>query len=616
MENRLDTANNQPTAPAEPKGWGDKWRALGRKITNNVDLINLYARGKDGYKIFEIFGPIIGQLFSWGVKGTKPENDESVLKIKAVMDKHADSRDAAAAKRLNLIDKLKSDQNLSNEDATPNSIYDNNDVRNALEAKDRYESMRNEQKKLHDAQVKALGTTYDYKNLKIGLVADLLNFALQWGISKFSTSSERDTVVRTYENLAREELGITNRAIKFDDLKRMKNPIVREAVDYYSKKSWYRSLPDFAGLVRLVPLAIFAAIPKLKDAKGFLSKALWTVAKKVDGVKLLLGAKTGYFAWYFTHRQTGSFYQAEELWNKTEGQINPENREVNQNTQAGNFVTQLEISTFYEEFRKENLNLKLAQYTPQDPLSSRIFDQAARYLNHHYVPDLYKISEPKKQDDLRDKNMTHAMLIELMGSGGLKVQDAMGSALRMEVMAYNGRYGEREAIDRYREVSKIIDKIERPDRANHVTQDELVEATYHYLKQIDKVGREYLGDFWPPKYIDNELKRGYITAVFKDREVSDEQITKMASALFMREQVKDRIPFSQEERFTEVFDRKQATKIEATEQPEPKSSAPKDLRVSHKKDNFIDALTKKGAKEILHPTTENIEKASSLRKGA
>jgi len=80
-----------------------------------------------------------------------------------------------------------------------------------------------------------------------------------------------------------------------------------------------------------------------------------------------------------------------------------------------------------------------------------------------------------------------------------------------------------------------LKKVPRPSRAKHETQEQTIEEVRSYLATIDSIGREYLGSFWPPKYINEELKEGFIKAIFQDMEISEEKQAYMASALFMRE---------------------------------------------------------------------------------
>ncbi len=541
MENQVATPiRRNAVATPEPeneKGITGGLRSIGRRLANNVRLIDLYARGKDGYKIFEMMGPILGSILPSRLRGSNPRDNEELKNLYSSYNKHRSETVNYTNAYHDLIrDKMNLSADKKVDFAISKEIEQMDDVKSAKAQSEYSRSQRETFEEKYKAQEILLRPEYEYKTLKNNLIGDTLNFALQWGISKFSSMSEKDMVVRTYGTLARQELGIHNREIKFSDLKKVSNPIVREAVDYYSKKSLYRFLPDFTGLVRWVPLVAFAVSPKLKSENSLLSKALWTVAEKIDGIKLLLGSKTAYFAWYFTNRQTGSFYQVENLWNKTEGIANNSNRLVNQNTLTGDFVTRLEVARLYEEFRKENPDMKMEQFTPDDPLTNVVFEQMARYLNHSYMPKLFAVSEPKKQDDLPSKNFSHAMMVEIMGTGGIRVEDAIGSALRLEVMAFHGRAGIEAGINKYREVSKILDKSPHPTREQFATQEEAIEATHQYLRRIDEIGREYLGELWPPKYINEELKEGFIKTIFQNADLGQDKIDYISSALFMREQ--------------------------------------------------------------------------------
>ena len=629
MENRVNSKHSVKNAVQEPQGFWDRMREKGRRLANNVRLIDLYGRGKDGYKLFEMLGPIVGNLLPSKYRGANVDSDPAIKEAKA--------RTKAYEAEFNRLDKeyhaeVRKSLGLAKDAKIPEGVIPDSSTK--LESlglrKGEQAGLHSRSKTAQDKLKKDLEPQYKIKDLRGGVIADSLNFVLQLGISLFSTNVEREKVLRTYRNLASDELGISSESVKFNDLKKVKNPIVREAVDYYSKKSWRRMVPDFAGLIRVIPLIAFAAFPKLKTKDESLGKwgkkvgnLLWTIAEKIDGIKLLLGAKTAYFAWYFTNRQTGSFYQAESLWDKTEGISTDSNRQVNQNVLTGDFVNQLEIARLYEEFRKEQPEMKLEPYTPNDPLTNRIFEQTARYLNHTYMAPLFKISEQGKQQDLPKKHLTHAMLVELVGSGGLQVQDAMGSALRLEVLAYHGRKSPKQGIEKFREVSKILKQLPHPRRTDHKTQEELVEAVHDYLEQVDTIGREYLGDFWPPIYIDRQLKEGFIKAMFEGMEVSDEQRLYMASALFMRDHAQERTfrlkendPASAfldtpEENLEEALREQQYRKQRDVREQGDQSSP---LNVAAKKENFADGLTRKTPADILQkPSGEELDSGQAIR---
>lgn len=301
-----------------------------------------------------------------------------------------------------------------------------------------------------------------------------------------------------------------------------------------------RLLPDFTGLIRWVPKLYFMNKRRMHGKDGWslpenknkADNLMWNAAEYLDGIRMLLGFKTIFFSWYFLERQTGSFYEAENLWRKTEGVNSLPNRGLNQNVLPGEFVTRQEIATLYQRFRDENPQFGLANYTPDDPLASRNFEQVARYLNHKYSPKLFAITEGDKQKDLPGKVLTHAMLIELVGSKGLRVEDALGSAIRLEVMAYYGGLGgAKEGIRQYRKVSKILEKILHPQPEDYTTLNERVEAVREYFTKLEGVAKEFLGDAWPPHHIVHEVKPGFIKAFFGDAPLSREQLRYMDEAL-------------------------------------------------------------------------------------
>ena len=180
-------------------------------------------------------------------------------------------------------------------------------------------------------------------------------------MSWFSARSEKDALARVYGDLVKRELGL-NRPATFKDLRHSNNPIIRNAADYYRRKARYRYLPDFLGLVRWIPFAL-KKTPLYRFTK-------WL--ENTDGITLQLGAKTGFFTWYFIRRQTGSYYEAERIWNKTVGVKDLPNRAVNRSIQPGDFVNTQDIVALYESVAKE---LELQRFTPDDPLTSRLFDQ-------------------------------------------------------------------------------------------------------------------------------------------------------------------------------------------------------------------------------------------------
>lgn len=620
-------------------------RDLSRRVSNNVRLIDLYARGKDFYKLNAMIGPLAGFLvrdLNWAIFGRRTKEETDSISFSKVSDELLEKAHKKTIQMDRLVEKER-----GLEKNTFHSLNPNNE--DHLTSKDRKNA---EIQKLSDEiqglEKKSGFSLYEYyrakreglpkvkyRNLNQALVGDTLNFALQSGISLYSSSTERDMVLRTYKDIAKAELGINDRDIKFRDLKRVKNPIVKEAVDYYTKKSIRRALPDFVGLIRWIPKILFHFNKDLRgmggvDGDSKLTKTLWFVAEKIDGIAALLGSKTFYFVWYFTNRQTGSFYQVEKLWNKTEGITNDSNREVNQNVLTGDFVNRLEIARLYEEFRKENPSLRMGQFTVNDPLTNRVFEQTSRYLNHSYQSKLFTISEGDKGlEDMGPGNekkfFNHAMLVEFIGSGGLRAEDALGSAIRLEVLAVHGRKGVKEGIRKYREVSQILEKIKHPERATALTQEQSILEMQQYFKQLDSVGREYLGKYWPAKYINADMKEAFIHSIFDGLEISDKKIASIAANIYPRE---DTIkPIDRPEKHSDVgamIDSEAENAKEAKEEaeyrqqqgektsemdnkPEKKSS----LYVSHKREKFSDEVERKRPSDIIeHPASEKSNEIS------
>lgn len=494
--------------PKLPETTAEKVKDYGTRLANNVRLIDLYARLKDYYKGIEIMAPVAANFI------VKNKTHKDLAEYK--------SRTESI---INDVQSLKGT-------ADPNKT---------IELLKNIAINNSENKSLRDEAAPFAR----YTKLKTDVAGDLAFFGTQRALSAFSAWAEKSQVTRVYGDLANIEFGKSKGELKFDDLKKSENPMLRDAAEYYGKKSFLRSATDYAGLLSSVPMAVYAAEKKglintdyLKNTGSGVGKVLDSLASFGNGIKALMFAKTFFFQWYFSSRQTGSFYEAKNIWNKTEGVANIPNRALNENVQAGEFVTQQDIRSLYVNFREENPNMKLAEFTQDDPLASRIFEQTARYMNHSYAPKLFAINEKDKQSDLPDKNLSHAMLVELMGSGGLRVEDAIGSAIRLEVLATHGKDGVKKGIEKYREVSKILKDIPHPVRSDFHTQEEAIEGVRSYLSEMDKIGQEFVGKLWPPQYINNELKEGFIKTVFEGTELAQGKIDYMASAMFVRDDSK------------------------------------------------------------------------------
>lgn len=508
-----------------------------KQLGNNVRLIDLYARQKDFYKLFEMLGPILAYVFPWDkVEGSKPKHSSGLTEISGRIDDARGRKTQFATQLQGLLDE-KAER--------PVRTFFSRRFRNERRAAERglLQATMDEAQGITDYRTEKITVNprYQLHQLNQGLVGDTLNFGLNIGISQFSAWWEKSTVVRTYEDLIRTELNISGQ-VKFSDLKKSKNPIVKEAADYYGRKSVIRMLPDFAGLIRWVPRIYFGIQQARYGQDGWAEKSkdsatakfMWQVADKIKGIPLLIGLKTFFFSWYFLERQTGSFYESENIWNKTEGVAKVPNRALNQNILPGEFVTRQEIATLYVRFREENPGFGLQNFTPDDPLSSRVFEQVARYLNRTYMPKLFAITEPGKQADLRDKRLTHAMLIELVGTKGLRVEDAIGSAIKLEILAHYGsradEHGPKLALKKYHEVSAILDNIPHPQRTDFLTLDDAVEGIRGYYSKMQSIAQEYLGDAWPPHYVEHEIKPGFIKFIFGET-LSKEQFEYISSAL-------------------------------------------------------------------------------------
>ena len=423
----------------QPQGLGDRFRATASRVGNNIDLINLYARQKDWYKMFEVAGAVGARFFA-----------HAGAKMFGVLHKPVEELEALknTAIRTNSVGKLE----------------------------EYYSAIAKEE--AHGKKI-------------AGLTADTMNTALQLGISGFSTWWEKETLVRVYEKALQQELG--KDVITYKDLSHSKNPIIKNAADYYDRKAMWRMAPDFLGLIKWVP----ALSKKMGGEAGPLYKATqWIEKSDFSGIDLALGGKTAYFLWYFIERQTGGHYALLRIWNKTEGVKEEHNRLVNQNVHPGELVTQEEITGLYREVAQDR---KLRDFTTDDPLTGRIFEQVARYLNHDYVPQIYKVKRPNvNHDELEGSNFTHADLVNFFGTAGIDINDAYASALRLEVLARKGR-------QEYLQLNERIGQLKRPLDVNAPA---FPEAMLHYMDQLDQAGKAVLGDTWPTTYIREEIRPG------------------------------------------------------------------------------------------------------------
>lgn len=427
-----------PAPPPDARGPMDRVRGFFTSIGNNIDLVTLYARQKDYYKLLEMVAPFISGI-----------SLRSFIKFThaAKLDEH----ERGIKERL-----------MNGSDSEFRQAY-------------------REKMQLEAAVEKA--TVNTAKGL------DAAHTGFQVGLSAFSAWWEKSSTVRVYQKVVQQELQL-DRPIKFSDLKKSANPIIRNAADYYSLKSLVRYIPDAFGLIRFVP-AVTQYVP-------FIHKFIKPLhLEKIDGVAALLGAKSAYFTWYFIKRQTGSHYELARIWNKTEGIKYPPNRAVNQNINPGELVTQDDIIALYRNVAKEQ---NLPDFTLDDPLTSRVFEQVARYLNHNYTPELYQVKRPAEQTpDLKDTTFTHARLVELFGTGGIDKDDAMATAIRLEVLT-------RKGYAAYHAISFRLQHIKRPDEKRFKTTDDAAAALSDYLSTLDREAKIVLGEAWPPKYVEEEIR--------------------------------------------------------------------------------------------------------------
>ena len=426
------------SAPADKRGAMDRVRGFFTSIGNNIDLVTLYARQKDYYKLLEMFVPFITgfsvRAFSERTYSAKLDVREQAIKDKLLHGNDAEFKQA---------------------------------YRNKLE--------------LDEAKETAL--------LHTSKGIDAAHTAFQAGMSAFSAWWEKSSTVRVYQKVVQQELQL-DRPIKFSDLKKSSNPIIRHAAEYYSLKSLVRYIPDMFGLIRFVP--------SVTQYAPFIHKFVKPLhLEKIDGIAAVLGAKSAYFTWYFIKRQTGSHYELTRIWNKTEGIKEAPNRAVNQNINPGELVTQDDIIALYRNVAKEQ---NLPDFTLDDPLTSRVFEQVARYLNHNYTPKLYQVKRPGDQTaDLNGTKFSHARLVELFGTGGIEVEDALATSIRLEVLA-------RKGLAEYHDISARLRHIKRPLKEQFPTTDAAASALSAYLDMLDREAKIALGDSWPPRYVEEEIR--------------------------------------------------------------------------------------------------------------
>ena len=426
--NETRTQQQQPHATHADKqsreGFWSRLRHKMEMIGNNVDQINLFARMKDTYKIFESISDFV-TLFIGANLGYRYAKSEHEIK--------------------SLADEI------------------------------------NHNKKIN------LG-------VKIGVATDVTNTAYQMGLSRYSYWLEKREMQRSYGGIVQEELGLT-RPATFEDMKRSQNPIIRDTAHYYTKKNLWRSLPDLAGLIRVVPFILGAVSQKARESNFV--QAL----KLIPGIKLGLGMKTAFFGWYFASRQTGTNYALRRIWDKTEGQA-PNLRSFNHGVLTGELVNSEEITKLYSEYTKD---YEKREFTVNDPLTGRIFEQIARQLNYNYMPDLYLAKRAElfeegpnqekgraRKYDLMGTNMTHAKLVEFVGSDGVDVDDALLTAIRLEVLA-------RKGVTEYRQLNEQLTNVHRPSTT--LSQEEYEQGLIHYFDTLSHYASNALGEAWPPYYV-------------------------------------------------------------------------------------------------------------------
>lgn len=320
--------------------------------------------------------------------------------------------------------------------------------------------------------------------------ADGLNFFAQLGIALTSNAVEQEKLTRVYEKALKQEFGVDK--VTKEHLKTSTNPIIRDSAEYYGRKAKYRMAPVFLGLIHAIPMV----------AKWFgEDKAPYKATKFLEefsGSDASLGGMAAYYVWYFAKRQRGPFYQLDDLWDQTEGITSAENRSINRGVNPGTLVTSEKITKLYDEVSKEQ-NLPAFEVT--DPLTNRIFDQISRYLNHEYMPLLYRVKKPdtKLHEELEGSHFTHADLVTLFGNKAIDINDAYATAVRLETLA-------RKGIAEYRQVNEELAQVIRPEKNRYATNEQFATALDTYLGKLDAIAERTLGDAWPADYIKTEIR--------------------------------------------------------------------------------------------------------------
>ncbi len=428
-----------------------------KQIGHNIDLVTFQGRVKDLYKAADSVGVGISLLLKnvfWrrpGEIGTNPaEQFEELAKLFESSTSHEDLKKGAPGPLKTIAEKFK---------------------------------------ELRDKNVRA-----ESARLFGNRVGDALNFLAQWAIAKTSNNVEQDKLTRVYAEALKQELGVTT--LTKEDYKRSANPIISNSVEYYARKGKYRMLPVWLGLVHAIPAIASLFGQKAEKATNWMND--------FSGSDLSLGGMAGYYAWYFSKRQKGAFYELDDIWDQTEGITTAENRTINRGVNPGTLVTSEKITKLYDEVSKEQ-NIPAFEVT--DPLTNRIFDQIARYLNHQYQPLLYRVKkpDPKLHEELKGSHFTHADLITLLGTQGIDINDAYATALRMETLA-------RTNIEQYRKVNEAIAANPHPVKSAFASEADFANGLGAYIAKLDAIGEATLGTAWPASYIKNEIRPNIASA--------------------------------------------------------------------------------------------------------
>lgn len=335
------------------------------------------------------------------------------------------------------------------------------------------------------------------------MLTDGVNGSINVGISAISNKAESDSVLRVYGGAVKKELGL-ERDVTYDDLLKSKNPMVARAASYYKSKGSLRvlsDLPFFGG-------TIVGAIDEANDGKLLKNADPWVVDIAKSSAYWGLLAKTVYHAWYFVFRFAGSFYRARELWHATAAAEDPEFQNKFADRKVFEFASGKDVFEMQRWFADEEGH---TSFSPKDPISKRIADRAAEYLNWSHLRTMVitDVLEKDKEggvakgkaleQDMDGVSFKHEDLVNFIGFGGFQINEVRKSALRLEVFAHKG-------YDEFQRANALLHQIQRPRVDDYISPESYGSALSRYENAVDMIGKELLGSKWPPAWFDKQVQ--------------------------------------------------------------------------------------------------------------